>query len=219
MSTPRTGISREASGSRPRPQVGSTQTKAPSSSSSASATSNKKTSAKDVADAFAKGQVTLGTALGVTPAQRDVMRHRAFALLNDARLDLAEPLLEGLVALDPFDAWTLVALGGLKLDKGEVALAKKLLDRAVEVAPADVTARALRAEAAAKSGEVSAAKKDLAVIADADPSLPAVRRAKALGVALKGAVDGVAVGTSAAQGSAKSERQGMAGRKSRAKLR
>jgi len=182
------------------------------------ASTKKKASAAEVADAFARGDVTLGTALGVTPAQKDVMRQRAFALLGEQRLDLAEPLLEGLVALDPFDAWTLTALAGIKLDRGgDVALALKLLDRAVDVVPGDVTARALRAEARARLGQVSAARDDLAHVVGADPGVPAVRRARALEVALKDAVDGTPL--AAASTTATTRATDGAGRKSRAKLR
>ena len=208
MSVPRTGLTRDLPGSQPRAK--------PATTPKATAKNKKAASAADVAHAFARGDVTLGQALGVAPAQRDVMRQRAYALLGDHRLDLAEPLLLGLVALDPYDAWTLTALGGLKLDKGDVVLAGKLLDRAVAVVPRDVTARALRAEARAKQGQVNEAKSDLALLADADPSLPAMRRARALATALDGAVDGVALPPTKATTPAGST---DVGRKSRAKLR
>jgi len=194
---------------------------ASSSSSSAAAAATPKTTrkaadAQTVADAFARGEVTLGTALGVTPAQRDVMRQRAHALLAEQKLTLAEPLLEGLVALDPFDAWTLTALGGLKLDTGDVVLARKLLDRAVEVSPADVTARALRAEARALQGEVTKAREDLALLAGADVGLPVMHRARALAKALENVGDGVALPMKATSPS--SAAAATPARKSRAKL-
>lgn len=190
----------------------------PASSSSSSVTPKARKQAADaqaVADAFARGEVTLGTALGVTPAQKDVMRQRAHALLAEQKLKLAEPLLEGLVALDPFDAWTLTALGGLKLDTGDVAMARKLLDRAVEVSPVDVTARALRAEARALQGEVTKAKEDLALLAGADASLPVMHRARALAKALEHVADGVALPMKASSPSPSSS---PPARKSRAKL-
>jgi predicted Zn-dependent protease len=208
MNAPRTGISRGNSGSTVRPG-----TAAP-----ATGKTKKGTSAADVADAFARGSVTLGTALGITLAQRDAMRHRAFALMGEQRLDLAEPLLEGLVALDPFDAWTLTALGGLKLDTGDVALARKLLDKAVEVTPSDITARALRAEARAKMGEVTAARDDLKKLEGADINLPAVKRARGLAIALQGATDGVALPASGTT-KAPASKLDASGRKSRARLR
>lgn len=189
----------------------------PASSSSSSATPKTTKQAADaqtVADAFARGEVTLGTALGVTPAQKDVMRQRAHALLAEQKLKLAEPLLEGLVALDPFDVWTLTALGGLKLDTGDVAMARKLLDRAVEVSPADVTARALRAEARALQGEVTKAREDLALLASADASLPVMHRSRALAKALENVGDGVALPMKATSSSAVA----TPARKSRAKL-
>jgi predicted Zn-dependent protease len=112
------------------------------------------------------------------------MKRRAFALVQESKPDLAIPILEGLVALDPFDAWVLVALGGLLVDKGDVVIAEALLTRALSVAPADVTARAMRAEARVKQGNAAGAREDLGAIAGADLSNPAVRRAKALEIAL-----------------------------------
>jgi predicted Zn-dependent protease len=204
----------------PRP-ASSPPSSAPSSSSTTASAKTKKKAAdaQSVADAFARGEVTLGAALGVTPAQKDVMRQRAHALLVEQKLKLAEPLLEGLVALDPFDAWTLTALGGLKLDTGDVALARKLLDRAVDVNPADVTARALRAEALALQGEVTKAREDLARLASADATLPVMHRARALGKAIESLSDGVALAAKApASSSSSSSSAATPVRKSRAKL-
>lgn len=185
MNQPRTGLRKS----------GATDTSASTStrSSARPTTSPKKkkeTPVADLADAFARGNVTLGQALGLTAAQKDIIKTRAFALLNEQRFDVVTPILEGLVALDPFDVWSLMALAGIKLDTGDPALAATLLDRAIEVQPLDVTARALRAEARARTGDADGARQDLAqlVALKADPNLPAVRRARALELTLNGAV-------------------------------
>jgi predicted Zn-dependent protease len=128
--------------------------------------------------------VTLGSALGLTTAQKEVMKRRAFALVQESKPDLAIPILEGLVALDPFDAWVLIALGGLLVDKGDHAVAESLLSRALSVTPGDVTAHAMRAEARVKLGNTAGAREDLKAVASADLSNPAVRRARALEMAL-----------------------------------
>ena len=151
----------------------------------ASSSKKKSKQAKEVADAFASGKVTLGHALGLTEAQKDVMKRRAFALVQESKAELALPILEGLVALDPFDGWVLVALGGLLVDKGDCVVAETLLTRALEVTPGDATAHAMRAEARVKQGKLDDARDDLRAIAAADLSHPAVRRAKALEIALK----------------------------------
>ena len=151
----------------------------------ASSSQKKSKLAKEVADAFASGKVTLGHALGLTEAQKDVMKRRAFALVQESKAELALPILEGLVALDPFDGWVLVALGGLLVDKGDCVVAETLLTRALEVTPGDATAHAMRAEARVKQGKLDDARDDLRAIAAADLSQPAVRRAKALEIALK----------------------------------
>ncbi|MBM4280193.1 MAG: tetratricopeptide repeat protein [Deltaproteobacteria bacterium] len=112
------------------------------------------------------------------------MKRRAFALVQESKPHLAIPILEGLVALDPFDGWVLTALGGLLVDKGDHAVAEALLTRALSVAPGDVTACAMRAEARLRQGNPAGARDDLKAIAGADASNPAVRRAKALEIAL-----------------------------------
>jgi hypothetical protein len=144
----------------------------------------KQKKAQEVADAFARGKVTLGNALGLTTAQKDVMKRRAFALVKESKPDLAIPILEGLVALDPFDPWVLTALGGLLVDKGDHVVAEALLTRALSVTPTDLTARAMRAEARLKQGNAAGAREDLGALGGADLSNPAVRRAKALETAL-----------------------------------
>ena len=138
------------------------------------------TGAKDVAEAFAKGEVTLATAIGLTTEKKDAIKARAFDFLKEKRGDLALPLLEGLVALDPFDVWTLTALASLKIDRGAAPLAIKLLDRALEVRPGDVTAHALRFEARTATGDLDGAQADLKQLATASATHPAVRRARGL---------------------------------------
>lgn len=177
--------SKTGSPSKPAPSKAPTSSSKPASSKApASPTPKKAKKAKDVADAFASGKVTLGSALGLTVAQKDVMKRRAFALVQESKPDLAIPILEGLVALDPFDGWVLVALGGLLVDKGDHAVAEALLTRALSVTPGDATAHAMRAEARVKQGNTDGAREDLKSIAGADLSNPAVRRAKALEIAL-----------------------------------
>ena len=157
------------------PKVGLAKKPAPTTT-----TTKKQHSAKEVADAFARGDVTLGTALGLTTEKKQALQARAFTLLSEKRGDLALPLLEGLVALDPFEPWALTALASLKIDRGAHALALKLLDRALSVKPGDVTALALRSEARRAAGDVVGADADLASLDGADPRDPAVRRARGL---------------------------------------
>jgi hypothetical protein len=152
--------------------------KKPAEASSSKA--KKKHTAQEVADAFAKGEVTLGAAIGVTAAQKDAIKLRAFKLMQDKRGDLAIPLLEGLVALDPFDSWPLIALAGLKIDAGSTPIALRLLDRALLVKPGDITALGLRSEARQIAGDVAGSKADLELLKDADPQHPAVKRARGL---------------------------------------
>ena len=181
MNLPRTGLTKKPAAS------ATTSTSTSTSTSTTGAKSKKTKTAQQAADSFASGHATLGQTLGMTPAQKDMLRQRAYAMLNEQRLDAAEPLLEGLVALDPFDPWVLSALGGLKLDRGAADVAAALLERAVQVSPLDVVARALRAEARAKTGNIVGAKQDIAALDKADANLPAIKRVRALAAAIEAA--------------------------------
>ena len=93
--------------------------------------------------------------------------------------DLAKPLLEGLVALDPYDLWPLTALASINLDSKNLPLALTLLNRAVDVANADVTARALRAEVRHHLGDHEGALADLSLLLEKEMA-PAAQRARAV---------------------------------------
>jgi len=136
-------------------------------------------SGEDVASAFARGDINLATALGVTTAQRKTLKDRAFTFLKDKQPDLAKPLLEGLVALDPYDLWPLTALASINLDSKNLPLALTLLNRAVDVANADVTARALRAEVRHHLGDHEGALADLSLLLEKEMA-PAAQRARAV---------------------------------------
>lgn len=139
----------------------------------------KKGSAEDVAFAFARGDINLATALGVTTTQRKTLKDRAFTFLKDKQPALAKPLLEGLVALDPYDLWPLTALASINLDSKNLPLALTLLNRAVDVANTDVTARALRAEVRHHLGDHEGALADLSFLLENEMA-PAAQRARAV---------------------------------------
>lgn len=143
-------------------------------------------SGEEVSRAFERGAVTLAGVIGVTDAQRDQIKNKAFTLLRDHRDKDALPLLQGLVALDPFDVWVLTALAALQIDAGALPLARALLARAAEIDAHDAAARALLAEVKFKEGDVDGARADVVALAGSD--VPAVRRVRSLlevnGVAL-----------------------------------
>lgn len=135
-------------------------------------------SGEEVSRAFERGAVTLAGVIGVTDAQRDALKAKVFTLLKDHRTKDAVPLLQGLVALDPFDLWVLTTLAAVQIDAGDLKLAKALLDRAAEVDSKDAASRALRAEVKFKEGDVAGAVKDVVALAGSD--VPAVRRVRSL---------------------------------------
>lgn len=138
------------------------------------------------------GDATIGEALGVSAADRGRLKNRVYRLLGEQRVDEAHPLLEGLLALDPFDPWVLVAMATIAFDTHQLDFARRLVDRTLDVHAANVPARAMRAELRARADDVVGARADIALLSDADAAHPAVRRAQLVAEALN---KGVAIDT------------------------
>lgn len=98
----------------------------------------------DIAEQFAKGNVTLKQVLGLSRDQMDRMKEHAHELLHADKLVEAKAMLEGIVAFDPFDGWALVALARIALAENNTALADKLIERALVARPDDDAALALQ---------------------------------------------------------------------------
>ncbi len=122
-------------------------TTTPATKATASSTSKKKApppQKADIAEQFAKGNVTLKQVLGLSREQMDRMKDHAHELLHADKLVEAKAMLEGIVAFDPFDGWALVALARVALSENNTALADKLIERALVARPDDDAALALQ---------------------------------------------------------------------------
>jgi tetratricopeptide (TPR) repeat protein len=71
--------------------------------------------------------------LGWTDVHTDEMRHAAYAYVRQGKYDIALPLFEGLVVLEPEDVYSMQVLGALYVQLGEPLKAIKHLDQALQI--------------------------------------------------------------------------------------
>ena len=69
--------------------------------------------APDQVAAFIQGQITLGDLEGIDKEAQYQMAEKGYQLIEEGKLKDGKIVFEGLLALDPFDAYFLTALGSI----------------------------------------------------------------------------------------------------------
>jgi tetratricopeptide (TPR) repeat protein len=143
---------------------------------------------------FIMGQMTLGDLEGVTKQQQYEVAQIGHAYLSSGKFPEAKKIFEGLLALDPFDAYFHMALGSIAQQTDDLVEADKRYSRALEINPLSPTAFANRGEVRVMSGRLAEGAQDLvkSIQLDPDGKEQATIRAKATVRVLKeqlGAVD------------------------------
>lgn len=137
--------------------------------------------------AFLAGQITLGDLEGIDKQAQYRMAKVGHQYLSEGKLDLAKTVFEGLVALDPFDAYFHTALGSVAQQKGELEEAEARYSRALEINPFSAVALAHRGEVRVLLGKLKEAAEDIAKAIEEDPEgkEPATQRARATAIMLR----------------------------------
>ncbi len=130
---------------------------------------------------FLTGKMTLGDLEGITKQQQYQIADIGFAYLTSAKLPEAKKVFEGLIALDPYDAYFHTALGSIAQQQNDAEEAEKRYTRALEINPFSPTAYANRGEVRVMVGRLAEGAADLvkAIELDPDGKEPATVRAKA----------------------------------------
>ena len=136
---------------------------------------------------FLAGQITLGDLEGISKPDQYKMAESGFRFLSEGKREKAKKVFEGLLALDPFDAYFHMALGSIAQQDGKLDDAEKSYSRALEINPFSAPALANRGEARLLLGRLADAMEDLAKAIQLDPEGkdPAVQRARGLAAAAK----------------------------------
>ena len=132
--------------------------------------------------AFLQGSRTLGELEGISKQEQYEVAQLGYRLLSEGKLKEGKDVFAGLVALDPFDAYFLTALGSAHQQLDEKQDAERCYSRALEINPFSATARTHRGELRALAGRLAEAVDDLARVLKDDPLAkdPATPRAAVL---------------------------------------
>ena len=131
---------------------------------------------------FLEGAITLGELEGIDKEVQMKIAKNGFTLLNQGKLNKAKTIFEGLLALDPFDAYFHTALGSIAFRDKDMETALSHFDKALSINPFFSTARAHRGEIRLARNDFTGAIEDLIEAINADPEneQPATQRARAL---------------------------------------
>ena len=131
--------------------------------------------------AFLAGRITLGDLEGITKQEQYQMAEVGHSYLASGKLAEAKTVFEGLLALDPFDAYFHLALGSIAQQDGDLAEAEDRYSRALEINPFSASAMANRGEVRVMQGRFTEGAEDLIRAVQADPQgqEPSTVRARA----------------------------------------
>ena len=131
---------------------------------------------------FLLGGLTLGELEGITKDEQYEMAREGYGFIEQEDFDSARKVFEGLLALDPYDAYFHTSLGWIAQNQGELSEAEERYSRALEINPYSAVALANRGELRILSGNLVDGANDLTQAIREDPTgqEPATRRAIAL---------------------------------------
>jgi len=118
---------------------------------------------------FLRGQITLGDLEGITKPEQYEMAKIGYSYLTSGKLDKAKTVFEGLIALDPYDAYFHTALGSIAQQQNQLQEAEARYSRALEINPFSPVARAHRGEIRVMTGRLYEGAEDLLRALQEDP--------------------------------------------------
>lgn len=142
-------------------------------------------------EAFIAGHITLGELEGIPKEAQHEMAQTGFRFFTEGKLEQAKKVFTGLLALDPFDAYFLTALGAIAQQEGNLDEAEARFSRALEINPYSPSALVGRGEVRLIQGKLLEAAGDLAKAIAEDPegTDPATQRARGLAANVKALIE------------------------------
>lgn len=131
---------------------------------------------------FIIGEITLGELEGIDKAAQYKMAETGFQLLQQGKLDDARKVFEGLLSLDPRDAYFHMVLGSIAQRRNQFEDAEKHYSRSLRINPYSPSALANRGEVRVELGRLLEGLDDLKQSVREDPGAreAATQRARAL---------------------------------------
>lgn len=142
-------------------------------------------------EAFIAGHITLGELEGIPKEAQHEMAQTGFRFFTEGKLAQAKKVFTGLLALDPYDAYFLTALGAVAQQEGNLEEAEARFSRALEINPFSPSALVGRGEVRLIQGKLLEAAEDLAKAIAEDPEGkdPATHRARGLAANVKSLIE------------------------------
>ena len=137
--------------------------------------------------AFLAGKITLGDLEGIDKESQYRMAETAHQLLTEGKMQQAKEAFQGLLALDPYDAYFWTAYASIAQQEGELEEAEARYSRALEINPFSPVALAHRGEVRILLGRLQEAADDISRALEEDPDgrEPATQRARATAALLR----------------------------------
>ncbi len=131
---------------------------------------------------FIIGEITLGELEGIDKAAQYKMAETGFQLLQQGKLDDAKKVFEGLLTLDPRDAYFHMVLGSIAQRRNQFEDSEKHYSRSLRINPYSPSALANRGEVRIELGRLVEGLEDLKQAVKEDPGAreAATQRARAL---------------------------------------
>lgn len=131
---------------------------------------------------WSQGRTTLKQIVGLSDEELYAVASQGYFLFLQGKTEAARVVFEGLVALDPKNAYYYRALGAIYWRLDEPAKALKQLGYAIRVAPKEVSSYVNRAEVYVAQGQFELAREDLSAAMSAAGSFdrPLVSKARAM---------------------------------------
>jgi predicted Zn-dependent protease len=114
-----------------------------------------------LASEWAERRVTLKQIVGLSDEELFAIASQGYYMFLQGKTEQARVIFEGLVAIDPRNAYYYRALGAIYWRQGKSQRAIKQFTYAIRVAPKDVTSYINRAEVLVAGQDFAAARKDL----------------------------------------------------------
>lgn len=132
--------------------------------------------------AVSKGEITFAEAMGLTRTEAYGIAFVAHRLFEHGQVARAKGILEGLMDVNPKDAYFPALLGAIYGREGKEDKALELYTKSAKLDPKNLTVRVNRADLLLRKGDLAAALEDLVVATKLDPQgkTPLGKRALAL---------------------------------------
>lgn len=148
---------------------------------------------KDVLEKFAKGEITLAEMAGVDGDSQKKIADMGFRLLTSGKLEDARMIFEGLIALNPYEPYYLMAAGSVAQQQERFDDAEGWYSRSLAYDDNNPVAYANRGEVRVMLERIGEAATDLVEAVKLDPKAkePTTKRAQGLLVEIKRQLDRV----------------------------